>query len=380
MSQQSPFADDDYYDGYEDEYSSDLEKYHEKQMKGAAPTVMDQPGVVKRGSPNNSEIQFKTESLLKFGVFKIISNNATFFKFLFMSVFAISVIYFVLLFFNVDGGASQVVQIITTLVTGLWTLIVAFITLIVNVLFVYPITWIAIWGFFVSRLFYGWVLSREHDVFVVMWMDGYKHLRIVMYPKYIDEAGNPYLGGKASFWYKLFNGGPPRIPFHPEMYAPFMDFMQVTIENVEDGYGSTTLYSGSGVIIYTDPSNDIDDSQEAAEVFQYIDVPSEVEGKVYRYCTIDTDRILPVDIWQSILSGMDLKYWQKYSDERKKNQLLVREYNFTIYDQAMKFHSDLIPTQEDILRRYKGEVMLDPEEYRSWDRIERQMSFHASGN
>lgn len=351
------------------EEQSKSESFKEREMVAPHSSILDQPGVADRGSVLEKRVSFTFDSLKQVWAYEFWINYGRAIRrlVLFGLIIAIAVT-----IAKVDDPRN-IGNALLDLAKGLWGILVAIVMLIIIIILVNPWTFAVIWGYIPARIVGTIIFSRVHDVFVILWMDGYDHLRIVLYPRYFDSATRWYIGGIASFWYKLIHGI-PRIRFHQSMMEGGIDFLQVSIEEISDGLGATTVYEGHGVVLQTDPSDDIPDNQEAAEIIRYIDIPAEEEGFVYRQCYIDRTKVLPLDVWQSILAGRDLKYWSKYAEAMRYISLLEREIEYLKVDGSLKFAQEFVVSHEHLGMEARGEDLDVLAKYRDFDDIGKQLS------
>jgi len=288
-------------------------------------------------------------------------------------VFFILIMIFVIRLSLTNWDVQQGLTVIMTFLGVIWGIILMVLNGLGYILIVNPWTSLGIWGFILGHLFTVFFMPLVRSVFVVMYMKNSKHMKLAVFPKTLGDDMRPQIQGPASLLERIRHGGARQIKFHEDMIRPISNMVRITLEDHGGSFRKSTILDGLGVILKTTPNSGEDDEKEPEEILQYVteDTPSGPQT----FVTMDLNRIVPVDMWYSIIAGIDLEYMKHYVTSEKRGQLLERELEITKMDGALKTFAEYFPTAETIASRYAGKAL--QHNYRAFDEISEQIQKHA---
>ena len=300
----------------------------------------------------NTEVKFTTQSLMKLFIISFFIKNGRVAGIVLMVLFCGLGLFllFKAVFFQVSAQDFIAVWDLAAIPFSL------FFSVLQNVLFKIPEFAYPIWFYIISHIFFTWLFGRTKDVFGFMYLKGDRKLKIVLWPRYFDTAGHQYIGGRAAWTYRLFHGN-PRYPLHQEFYeGAIHQTARLEIIEVANGRNLQRQWTGTILIIQTDPTDDIDDDEEVSKILLIHDEEVMETGDYRRSIKIDETHLVAFADFQSMIIGEQLQYKEKYYRVKDDLAIAGKYIDDLQMDQTTRLARDLTQSAATRARRNRGEA------------------------
>ncbi|KKN93640.1 hypothetical protein LCGC14_0194720 [marine sediment metagenome] len=340
MAESEDYSDEDAEERREDAYRHEVDRGKEE----------------KTASLMHTEVKFTTQSILKYGAIKFFSKHGRLISTLFIAVVFLSIFFILMKSVFFESNAADIMVDFENLVRTFGIPIILLFRFIQLLLFDIPETAYPIWFYILATIFFTWLFGRTRDVFGFMYLKGDRKLKLILFPRYFDTAGKQYIGGRASFIYRLFHGN-PRYPLHNDYYQHALhQTAELDIIEVANGRNLERQWTGTILIIQTDPTDDIDDDEEVANILLIHDEPIDDAGEEFRRTVrIDDSRIVAFVDFQSMIIGEQLRYRQQYHQLKDELHDAYRTIDDLGIDSATKLARDLTMSPATRARKARGE-------------------------